>query len=146
MSWEDLLRKGRVQWLPAERDEIEALRRVARRDLADAAIPELSNDARMGLAYDAARTAASMALRASGYRARPLRGHETTFDALLAIGAPLGRFADALQALRTQRNTLTYVTAGDTTDAEAQAALRLAVELMAQVEAWLSDQHPELGD
>lgn len=145
MTWQELLRQKRVQRLPTEREEIEALRRVVERDLADAAISGLSTDARAGLSYDAARAAATMAIRASGYRVRGLRGHETTFEALSALTGPLRQYAAYFQVLRIKRNALTYATAGDTSDAEADEALEQAGALFADVEAWLARQHPEFS-
>jgi secreted Zn-dependent insulinase-like peptidase len=145
MTWEDLLRQRRVQQLPPDRAEFDALREVVERNLRDAAIPELSSDARAGLSYDAARSAANMAVRAEGYRVRGLRSHETTFEALSIIGAPLAQYADDFQVLRIKRNALTYVTAGETSDAEAVEALGRARELIADVIIWLADRsdlHP----
>jgi hypothetical protein len=120
------------------------LRQVVERDLRDASIAELSTDARAGLSYDAARVAAHMAIRASGYRLRGLRSHETTFEALSLLGEPLAQHVDYFQQLRIKRNALTYATAGDTSDAEADEALEQARALLADVTAWLQAHHTGL--
>jgi hypothetical protein len=55
VTWEELASQRRVQRIPTDRHELDHLRRIVERNLADASIRQLSNDARAGLCYDAAR-------------------------------------------------------------------------------------------
>ena len=48
---------------------------VIERDLADSAVSDLSTDARLGIAYNAALQASVLALAASGYRVARERNH-----------------------------------------------------------------------
>src|SRR5947209_20063660 len=65
-------------WLKAEptsRDEIKGLLKIIDRDLKDANITTISDDRRFEAAFSAARTAANVALRASGHRTSSGAGH-----------------------------------------------------------------------
>lgn len=71
MSLDEWLQNG---WLAAHQTspaEIHDLLAVARRDLADAAVPGLSADWRLAIAYNAVLQAATAALAAAGYRSAP---------------------------------------------------------------------------
>ncbi len=79
-------------WLKAEptsRDEIKSLLTIVNRDLKDANVAAISEDRRFEAAYSAARTAATIALRASGYRTSTQVGHHAkTMESLeLTINA-----------------------------------------------------------
>ena len=69
---------GKYGWLKAEptsRNESKSLLAIVRRDLKDAGVAAISDDRRFEAALSAARTAASIALRASGYRTVAQVGH-----------------------------------------------------------------------
>jgi hypothetical protein len=92
-------------WLKAEptsRDEIKNLLAIVDRDLKDANVTAISEDRRFEAAFNAARTAATIALRASGYRTSTQPGHhEKTIESLeLTIKAEsklIRRNEDALE-------------------------------------------------
>jgi hypothetical protein len=54
MSWKKLLQSNSVHRHTASRQELSDIRRLVARDLADAAIPALSEDRRFATAYNAA--------------------------------------------------------------------------------------------
>jgi hypothetical protein len=124
--------------------EIADLLAVADRGLADAAIEELSADARVGLSYGAALSAATTALAAAGFRASRERHHERTLDSLSeTIGAEpalIGR----LHRVRRLRNALTYERIGTVTVAEADDFLAFAIEFRRRIESHLRVEHPNL--
>jgi len=64
------------------RDETRALLDVIDRDLRDSAVAAISPDTQLGLAYNAALQAATIALAASGYRASRERKHYITIQSL----------------------------------------------------------------
>jgi hypothetical protein len=67
-------------------NELDDLRAVVARDLADAAILELSADRRFATAYNAVLQIAKMVIACAGYRVSGLGHHQTTFEAVeLAI-------------------------------------------------------------
>src|SRR5204863_10028055 len=103
----------------ATRQEIADLFAVVDRDLTDAAIPRLSADWRLGIAYNAALQLATLALAAEGYRPARERGHER---AILSLGYTVGSAAktiDLLDVVRRKRNLSNYERAGTTARTEA---------------------------
>jgi hypothetical protein len=73
-------------WLKAEptsAEEIRDLLGIVNRDLADASVEAISDDRRFEAAFSAARTAANIALRSSGYRTATQPGHhQKTIESL----------------------------------------------------------------
>lgn len=67
MSWKKLIAENRVTVLPPSKVELDNLRSIVDRSLADVNILGLSADARFIMAYDATRTLSLIVLRASGY-------------------------------------------------------------------------------
>jgi len=146
MTFERLVREQRVVREPTARDEIEELRALVRRYLADAAIEELSPDGRFERAYGAARTLATMVVRASGYRVRQPGAHYNTFLALEA--ADPKAFADYVayfDICRTLRNELSYESAEVISETELAEILRKVPEFKEAGECWVTKNHPELG-
>jgi hypothetical protein len=135
-------------WLKAEptsRDEIKSLLTIVDRDLKDANVAVISEDRRFEAAFSAARTAATIALRASGYRTSTQLGrHAKTIESLeLTINAD----SQMIQKMRTfskKRNATSYDSAGNVSKQELELAIKTAAELHLQVVAWLEKNHPEL--
>jgi hypothetical protein len=136
-------------WLKAEptsRDEIRNLLAIADRDLRDANVALISEDRRFEAAFSAARTSASIALRATGYRTSTQTGHHIrTIESLeLTIKAD----AELIQRLKTlskKRNATSYDAAGNVSAQELQLAITTATELRKTVFSWLQKNHPELA-
>lgn len=70
MSWKKLLQERKAHHRRTSLQEMTELRRLIARDLADAAIPELSEDRRFATAYNAALQTAKMAIACADYRGR----------------------------------------------------------------------------
>jgi hypothetical protein len=96
-------------WLVEHRpsqDETRALLGVIDRDLRDSAVAALSPDSQLGLAYNAALQAGTIALAALGYRASRERKHYITIQSLaVTIGADPA-IVRRLDAFRKKRNCL----------------------------------------
>jgi hypothetical protein len=125
-------------------DETQALLGVIDRDRRDSQVAALSPDAQLGLAYNAALQAGTIALAAHGYRASRERKHYVTIQSLaITIGAdpPTVR---KLDAFRKKRNIGDYERAGSTSAKEASELRELAVDLRAAVHRWLEAHHPDL--
>ena len=75
MSLEKWVEYGWLKAEPTSRDEIKSLLTIVERDLKDAHVAAISEDRRFEAAFNAARTAANIALRASGYRTITQVGH-----------------------------------------------------------------------
>lgn len=117
------------------------------RDLSDAAVDAVSEDRRFEAAFNAARSAASVALRASGYRTATQLGHHLkTIESLeLTIGADAS-VVHKLRVFSKKRNATSYDSAGNISAGELDQAIELATELQQNVIAWLRNKHPELLD
>ncbi len=145
MSLEKWVEYGWLKAEPTSRDEIRNLLRIVDRDLKDSRITAVSEDRRFEAAFSAARTAANIALRASGYRTAIQAGHHTkTIESLeLTIKAD-PKLIQRLKTLSKKRNVTSYDSAGNISAQELELAIKTATELQTTVVAWLKKNHPEL--
>lgn len=135
-------------WLKAEptsRDEIRGLLAIVDRDLKDARVTAISDDRRFEAAFNAARSLATVALRASGYRTSTQTGHHLkTIESLeLTIKAD-PKLILRLKALSKKRNATSYDSAGNVSAQELELAIATAVELQREVGVWLEKSYPQL--
>ena len=149
MSLEGLLKTGQLKAHPADRDEIGKLLAAAARNLVDAAHQAISTETRFDCAYKTimqAALAALAALMANGYRpSTNVPGHQMTMIQALTqtIGLEPRRMV-VLDALRRKRNLSDYLGA-DMDENSTQACVTEATRLLADVQAWLTENHPELA-
>lgn len=124
--------------------EVRDLFAVADRDLKDSAVPGISSDTQLGLAYNAALQVSGAALAAAGYRASRERKHYLTLQSLThTIGAD-AKLVARLDAFRKKRNVGDYERAGSTSTKEANELRDLAVEVRGKVRTWIEKSRPEL--
>lgn len=146
MSLDGLLKTGQIKAHPADRDEIGMLLAAAARNLVDAVHPAISTETRFDCAYKAVMQAALAALMANGYRpSTNVPGHQMTMIQALTqtIGLEPRRMV-VLDALRRKRNLSDYLGA-DLDENSTQACVTEAARLLADVQAWLTANHPELA-
>ena len=109
-------------WLAAHHaseQELRGLLAIVARDRKDAVIDELSDDARLGLLYNAGLKLADAALRLAGYRAARDGHHYRVIAALpLSLGAGFTEDAEILERVRVLRNKADYESAGFATEAD----------------------------
>src|SRR4051794_26251635 len=108
MSWANLLADKRVTALAPDAKELADLRSIVTRSLNDATLPDLSDDARFLMAYDAARTLSLMLVRSEGYRPRSIGGHYNTFVALEAVDQSFAAVSAYFDGCRIKRNECEY--------------------------------------
>ena len=115
------------------------------RSLDDAKVEAISADLRFIAAFNAALTAATIALRASGYRTATQLGHHTkAIESLeLTINAD-SKLIRKLSIFNHKRNKSVYDVAGVVSDQDLREMAKLATELQNQVSLWLRKSHPEL--
>ena len=93
-------------------EEIAGLLAIIERDLANATVAGLSEDWKLGIAYNAGLQAATAALAAAGYRACTRARHYRTIQSLAhTIGWPVGKIA-RFDRTRKKRNIGGYEVAG----------------------------------
>ena len=135
------------RWIVAHepsREEIADLLAVVDRDLADAAIPRLSDDWRLSIAYSAALQLATLALVAEGYRPGRERAHERAILSLRDTVGIVPATVDLLDTVRRKRNQNSYEHVGTTSAAEAAELYKFVSSLRGDVVRWLRKKHPGL--
>ena len=145
MTWQQLISERRVAREPTDRAESDALRALVRRCVADASIEALSGDGRFDRAYAAARTLATMAIRASGYRVKQPAAHYNTFLALeVADSSTFAGYAAYFDNCRGLRNQLSYEAIDVVSETDLAELVEKVPEFEREVEAWLNTHHPEV--
>jgi uncharacterized protein (UPF0332 family) len=147
MSWKQLLAKGEVKAHQTSKQELDNIRALIARDLADAALTGLSADRRFATAYNAALQTAKIVIACSGYRVSARAGHHAvTFEAAhLAIGSEAASLTDYFDACRRKRNMIDYDNSSVATETEADELLRKADEFRTLVERWVATNHTHLS-
>lgn len=135
-------------WLKREAtspDEIQGLLSIVDRGLDDSKVEAISIDLRFIAAFNSALTAATVALRANGYRPSTQAGHHVKTIDSLELTIPEGRrFVQKLKVLSNKRKRSSYDVAGVVSDEDLRSAMKLAVELQGDVQEWMRKEHPEL--
>jgi hypothetical protein len=145
MSLEKWAEYGWLKAEPTSRDEIKSLLTIIERDMKDANVPEISEDRRFEAAFNAARTAANVALRASGYRTSTQAGHHIkTIESLELTVKADAKIIQKMKILSKKRNATSYDSAGNVSKQELELALKTAAQLKQDVVVWLKRNHPEL--
>lgn len=145
MAWQELLNEDRVEKHKTSRRELDDLRAVIARDLADAGLEDLSADRRFATAYNATLQSAKMAIACCGYRVKGFGAHYVTFECLkLAMGKHIFKTANFLDRCRRKRNVADYDAAGRVTETEAEEMIKVAKSFTKKVEKWIRDNHPAL--
>lgn len=145
MSLEKWVENGWLRAEPTSRDEIQSLLSIVHRDLKDANIAAVSEDRRFEAAFSAARTAANIALRASGYRTIAQLGHHArTIESLEWTIKADSKLIQKLRTFSKKRNMTSYDSAGNVSKQELELVIKTPEELHGQVVAWLEKNHPAL--
>ncbi len=148
MTLENLLAIRQLMQHSADAVALRKLLEAARRNLADAQIPQVSADNRFDAAYKCVLQCAMLGLWGNGYRTSTSQpGHHQT--AIQCLVHTMGVAPDeiiVLDALRRQRNISDYE--GDpVSEATLATCLRQAARLLAHTEQWLRAHRPDaLGD
>jgi uncharacterized protein (UPF0332 family) len=145
VTWTQLLANNEVQRNKTSKKELDKLRAVIRRDLADASLAGASADRRFATAYNAALQAAKMAIACAGYRVVGAGHHRISFDVVkLAIGKAANQYSDYFDRCRRKRNVIDYDDAFVATETEATEILTKAKEFAGMVEQWIAKNHSSL--
>jgi allantoicase len=126
--------------------ELDNMRALIARDLADAAIAGISADRRFATAYNAGLQAANMAIACAGYRIVSKVGHHrVSLDSTkLVLGKTAHKYADYFETCRRKRNTIDYTFSNVATETEAKEIVVQAKLFYSEVEDWIAKNHPSL--
>lgn len=146
MAWTRLLASQDVQRHRTSKRELDDIRALVARDLADATVVGLSADRRFATAYNSALLTANMAIACAGYRVTAKIGHHkiSLNGVRLALGAQADEYADYFETCRRKRNLIDYTRSNVATDTEAEEILAKATEFHGVVEAWITSKYPTL--
>ena len=126
-------------------EEIKQLFQIAKRDLHDASVSDISLDWRLAMAYNASLRYATIALNACGYRTAGEGHHERLIDSLKYTLDADPDLMVKLHGFRKKRNLSSYDVAGMVSQHEVDEVIKLAQELLNLVKDWLKKKHPELA-
>jgi uncharacterized protein (UPF0332 family) len=128
VTWKKLLGGHDVQPHRTSKKELDDMRALVARDLADATVAGFSADRRFATAYNAALLAANMAIACAGYRVTAKTGHhKISFESVrLALGASANKYADYFETCRRKRNVIDYTRSHVATETEAKEILEKA--------------------
>ena len=144
MTWNQLLQQNRVQQHSTNKQEIDQLRQLVARGLADAAVTAISTDLRFQAAYNAVLQLATTVIYCAGYRVKGREHHKTTFEALpLAMGNAVTQQATYFDTCRKKRNTITYDRTEFISETEAEDLIKETKGFQQLVEAWIVRNHPQ---
>lgn len=145
MTWTQLLANNEVQRHKTSKKELDKLRSVIARDLADASLGGVSADRRFATAYNAALQTAKMAIACAGYRVVAAGHHRISFEIVkLAVGKVADPYSDYFDRCRRKRNVIDYDDAFVATDTETQEIVAKAKEFASVVEQWIAKNHSSL--
>jgi HEPN domain-containing protein len=144
MSLNEWLAEGWLTRHRPDKREISELLGIAERAITDAGIKEISPDARLSIAHNAALQLATAALAATGYRAGHEAYHFRTLRSLTFTIEAETDIIDQLDVFRKKRNISDYERAGAISNREAEEMLALAKTLREAVISWLKSHHPQL--
>lgn len=146
MNWTLLLQQSRVQRHSGTKQDIDRLRQVIARGLADAAVTAISPDLRFQAAYNAVLQLATIAVYCAGYRVTGREHHRTTFQALpLAMGNSVAVQAAYFDICRQKRNAATYDQAGLVSEAEVEDLVKQATTFQQNLEQWIRKNYPQFA-
>ena len=146
MTWTKLLANKDAKKHTTSKKELDNMRALIARDLADASLAGLSADRRFATAYNAALQAANMAIACAGYRIMSKVGHHRVSleSTKLALGKLAHKYSDYFETCRRKRNTIDYTFSNVATETEAKEIMVQAAEFYNQVEDWITKNHPTL--
>ena len=135
-----------VQRHQTSKKELDDMRALVARDLADSKVTGLSADRRFATAYNAALQAANMAIVCAGYRVTAKTGHhKVTIESVkLALGGAADKYAHYFERCRRKRNVIDYTRSSVATESEANEIVQQATDFYEFVEAWIDASFPNL--
>src|SRR5208283_2308264 len=128
------------------KQELDNMRELIARDLADSAVAILSSDRRFATAYNATLQEANMAIACAGYRITAKFGHHriSLESAARVLGKSAESITDYFETCRRKRNQIDYMQSHVASDTEANEIVARANEFYKLVESWIAKNHPKL--
>ena len=145
MNFKKWLAEERLRTHRTSKEEIQGLLEIAKRDLNDASVQDLSTDRRFLIAYEGALTMATIPLYCAGYETYGRGHHWMTFRILPDVmGEIYSDLADYFDQCRTKRNVGTYDRGGQISESEVDELIAEVKSFYEDVIDWLKRNHTNL--
>ena len=145
MNFKKWLAEERLRTHKTSKEEIQGLLEIAKRDLNDASVQDLSTDRRFLIAYEGALTMATIPLYCAGYETYGRGHHWMTFRILPDVmGEIYSDLADYFDQCRTKRNVGTYNRGGQISESDVDELLAEVKSFYEDVIDWLKRNHTNL--
>jgi hypothetical protein len=145
MNFKKWLTEERLRTHKTSKEEVQGLLEIAKRDLIDASVQDLSTDRRFLIAYEGALTMATIPLYCAGYETYGRGHHWLTFRILPEVmGEIYSGLADYFDQCRTKRNVGTYDRGGQISESELDELLAEVKSFYENVIDWLKSNHTNL--
>ncbi len=144
MNLKRLLNQGRLVKHKTSKKEITNLIEIARRDIKDAQLKNLSLDRRFACAYNAILQLATILLYCKGYKPKGIGHHATVFEAMKEIlGRNYYELADYFDSCRAKRNITDYDYAGGISEKETEELIKEAESFLKTIIRWIKMNYPD---
>ena len=145
MNLKDLLKQGKLRQHKKSEKEIENILAIARRDIKDAKVEDLSSDRRFACAYNAVLQLATIILYCSGYKPEGTGQHFTVFQTMkIIMGNNYYKLADYFDSCRSKRNITDYDYVGTISDSEVEELIEEAEIFLELTQDWLNKNYKVL--
>ena len=145
MNFKKWLAEERLRTHKTSKEEIQGLLEIARRDLNDASVLDLSTDRRFLIAYEGALTLATIPLSCAGYETLGRGHHWLTFRILPEVmDEAYSDLAEYFDQCRTKRNVGTYDRGGQISESEVDELIAEVKSFQEDVMDWLKRNHTNL--
>lgn len=142
MNLKQLLNQGKLRPHKTSKNEINNLLGLAKRDINDAKVKEISADRRFAIAYNAVLQLATILLYCKGYKPEGAGHHFTIFQAMKEVmGAGYYKLADYFDSCRTKRNVTDYGYVGGISEAEVEELIGEAERFLEVILNWLKTNY-----
>ena len=140
MNLKHWLAEGKLTPHKATREEIQNLLELAKRDIQNASISDLSPDWQFSIAYNAVLNLASIPLLVSGYRTVASKGghHYITIASLIeTVGPEVKKRMHYFNVCRNKRHNTTYDSTELISESEATELILEAKAFLTLIEDWV---------
>jgi uncharacterized protein (UPF0332 family) len=142
MDLKDLLNQGKLRQHKTSKKEIENLLSIARRDIKDAKVENLSPDRRFACAYNAVLKLATVLLYCSGYKPEGKGHHFTVFQTMkIIMGKNYYELADYFDSCRSKRDITDYDYAGTISNSEVEELVEEAKSFLKVILNWIKKNY-----
>lgn len=132
MTFEKLLKQGKIKPIESSREEIKEILSLADRDIKMAKFVISQDwDWAFSIAYNASLQASRAYMYSKGYRASSRHGHKNTFEFMQkALGREYKDIVGFLDRMRPKRNRAIYDISGSITETEVKALVKKSKEFV----------------